>query len=80
MVVDAKPEDQKLPTDAYFAVEEVHDVSLLEHKLMWYVHPGAPAVRIRSLSKSLKHLAIMKNHILYSRNLYREKSFVIFAV
>ena len=29
MVVDAKPKDQKLPTDAYYSVEEVHDVSLL---------------------------------------------------
>ena len=38
MVVDAKPEDQKLPTDAYFAVEEVHDVSWPENKLMWYVN------------------------------------------
>ena len=28
MVVEAKPKDQKLPTDAYYSVEEVHDVSL----------------------------------------------------
>ena len=29
VVVDAKPKDQKLPTDAYYAVEEVHDVRYL---------------------------------------------------
>ena len=27
MIVDAKPRDLGLPTDAYYAVEEVHDVS-----------------------------------------------------
>ena len=25
-MVDAKPRDQKLPTEAYYALEEVHDV------------------------------------------------------
>ena len=28
VIVDAKPRDLGLPTDAYYAVEEVHDVSL----------------------------------------------------
>ena len=27
VIVDAKPRDLGLPTDAYYAVEEVHDVS-----------------------------------------------------
>lgn len=27
MIVDAKPRDLGLPTDAYYAVEEIHDVS-----------------------------------------------------
>jgi hypothetical protein len=27
VVIDAKPKDLGLPTEAYFAVEEVHDVS-----------------------------------------------------
>ena len=27
MIIDAKPKDLGLPTDAYVAVEEVHDVS-----------------------------------------------------
>ena len=27
MIVDAKPRDLGLPTDAYYSVEEVHDVS-----------------------------------------------------
>ena len=26
MIVDAKPLDQKLPTDAYYAIEEIHEV------------------------------------------------------
>ena len=30
VIVDAKPRDLGLPTDAYYAVEEVHDVS------QWY--------------------------------------------
>jgi 26S proteasome regulatory subunit N8 len=25
VIIDAKPKDQKLPTDAYYAIEEVHD-------------------------------------------------------
>ena len=29
MIVDAKPKDLGLPTDAYYAVEEVHDVNFL---------------------------------------------------
>lgn len=29
MIVDAKPKALGLPTDAYYAVEEVHDVSAL---------------------------------------------------
>ena len=28
VIIDAKPKDLGLPTDAYVAVEEVHDVSL----------------------------------------------------
>ena len=28
VIVDAKPRDLGLPTDAYYAVEEVHDVSV----------------------------------------------------
>ena len=28
-MVDAKPRDQKLPTEAYYALEEVHDVRRL---------------------------------------------------
>ena len=28
MIVDAKPKALRLPTDAYYAVEEVHDVSV----------------------------------------------------
>ena len=27
MIIDAKPKDLGLPTEAYIAVEEVHDVS-----------------------------------------------------
>lgn len=29
VVIDAKPKDLGLPTEAYIAVEEVHDVSLV---------------------------------------------------
>ena len=28
MIIDAKPKELGLPTEAYIAVEEVHDVSL----------------------------------------------------
>lgn len=28
VIVDAKPKALRLPTDAYYAVEEVHDVSI----------------------------------------------------
>ena len=30
VIVDAKPKALGLPTDAYYAVEEVHDVSVLQ--------------------------------------------------
>ena len=33
VIIDAKPKDLGLPTEAYIAVEEVHDVSLDEAKL-----------------------------------------------
>lgn len=29
VIVDAKPKALRLPTDAYYAVEEVHDVSII---------------------------------------------------
>ena len=29
VIIDAKPKDLGLPTDAYVAVEEVHDVSFV---------------------------------------------------
>lgn len=31
VVIDAKPKDLGLPTEAYIAVEEVHDVSLVQY-------------------------------------------------
>lgn len=33
VVIDAKPKDLGLPTEAYIAVEEVHDVSLVQYYL-----------------------------------------------
>lgn len=46
MIVDAKPRDLGLPTDAYYAVEEIHDVSgtlhdsihRLAYQFDYYVH------------------------------------------
>ena len=31
VIIDAKPKDLGLPTEAYVAVEEVHDVSIATH-------------------------------------------------
>lgn len=35
VVIDAKPKDLGLPTEAYIAVEEVHDVSPVQY--MYYI-------------------------------------------
>lgn len=31
VIVDAKPKDMGLPTDAYYSIEEVHDVSTFQN-------------------------------------------------
>lgn len=31
MIIDVKPKDLGLPTEAYISVEEVHDVSIISH-------------------------------------------------
>ncbi len=37
MIIDAKPKDLGLPTEAYIAVEEIHDVSGIGNlKLIYY--------------------------------------------
>ena len=40
VIVDAKPRDLGLPTDAYYAVEEVHDVSTVYH--IYIIHVVLP--------------------------------------
>lgn len=34
VIIDAKPKDLGLPTEAYIAVEEVHDVSVVNAELI----------------------------------------------
>ena len=38
VIVDAKPKALGLPTDAYYAVEEVHDVRLCAHTCTTCAH------------------------------------------
>ena len=46
VVVDAKPKDQKLPTDAYYAMEEVHDVRYKRSITLTFTQTGSPLLSV----------------------------------
>lgn len=35
VIIDVKPKDLGLPTEAYISVEEIHDVSTVDHRSYW---------------------------------------------
>lgn len=63
MIVDAKPRDLGLPTDAYYAVEEVHDVSPVHMILCVVWKPGEESLNFKCGVVRATHTIFNLNHM-----------------